>query len=129
MGLVLVSGDSPGQRSAPDYVGERPILFREFQEAYEFEKVPLEKRPYHKLQELLVKTPLFWMNYVRPMLDFEAGGVHRYLTTAGQPNPYLQAVQAHIAEVGRQMEGGPGPNQPTPQSPVFCFLPTAPAPV
>lgn len=108
MGFILVTADYLAQMSAPDYVEELPILFREFQEAYEYEKVPLEKRPYHELHNLLVKTPHFWTNYVRPMLDFEAGGVHRYLTTAGQPNPYLQAVEANIAEVRRRLEADPG---------------------
>ena len=81
---------------------------REFVEAFDFEKVPLEKRPYHNLQQLLEKSTGFWNNYVRPMLDFEAGGVHRYLTTAGQPNPYLQAVEANLAELQRRLQTGTG---------------------
>jgi hypothetical protein len=40
------------------------------------------------------------------MLDFEAGGVHRYLTTAGQTNPYLQAVEDNIIEVRRRLQEG-----------------------
>jgi hypothetical protein len=42
------------------------------------------------------------------MLDFEAGSVHRYLTSAGQPNPYLQAVEANLAEVRRRLQAGQG---------------------
>lgn len=99
--FVLVTADYLGQMSAPDYVAELPILFGEFKEAFEFEHVPEQKRSYHQLGELLEKTPRFWDNYVRPLLDFEAGGVHKYLTTAGQPNPYLQAVEANIEEVRR----------------------------
>jgi hypothetical protein len=34
--------------------------------------------------------------------------VHRYLTTAGQPNPYLQAVEANMAEVRRRLQTGAG---------------------
>ncbi|HEY4249176.1 MAG TPA: HD domain-containing protein [Lacunisphaera sp.] len=99
--FILVTADYLGQMSAPDYVDELPMLFGEFEEAFEFEHVPEQKRSYHEISELLEKTPRFWENYVRPLLDFEAGGVHRYLTTAGQPNPYLQAVEANIAEVQR----------------------------
>lgn len=99
--FILVTADYLGQMSAPDYVDELPMLFGEFKEAFEFEHVPEQKRSYHEISELLEKTPRFWENYVRPLLDFEAGGVHRYLTTAGQPNPYLQAVEANIAEVQR----------------------------
>ena len=101
--FILVTADYLGQMSAPDYVDELPMLFGEFEEAFEFEHVPEQKRSYHEISELLEKTPRFWENYVRPLLDFEAGGVHRYLTTAGQPNPYLQAVEANIAEVQRRL--------------------------
>jgi len=99
--FILVTADYLGQMSAPDYVEELPVLYGEFEEAFEFEHVPQQKRSYHEISELLEKTPRFWDNYVRPLLDFEAGGVHRYLTTAGQPNPYLQAVEANIEKVRR----------------------------
>ncbi len=106
--FILVTADYLSQMSAADYLEELPLLFHEFTEAYDYEKVPSEKRPHKSVQEMLEKTPRFWTNYVRPMLDFEAGGVHRYLTTAGQPNPYLQAVDANIAEVRRRLQVGVG---------------------
>jgi hypothetical protein len=108
MAFALLTADYLAQMSAPDYVEKLPALFREFEEAFEFEQTPMEKRPYHNLRQLLEKTPGFWMNLVRPMLDFEAGGVYRYLTTAGQPNPYLQAVEANMAEVHRLLQAGEG---------------------
>ena len=49
------------------------------------------------------KSPGFWSNYVRPLLDFETGGVYRYL---GQPNPYLQAVENNMAELRRRLQAG-----------------------
>lgn len=106
--FILVTADYLGQMSASDYVDELPILYGEFEEAFEFEHVPRQKRSYHEIGELLEKTPRFWENYVRPLLDFEAGGVHRYLTTAGQPNPYLQAVEANIEKVQRLLRGRTG---------------------
>lgn len=108
MAFLLVTADYLAQMSAADYLDKLPFLFREFQEAFDFEHVPPEKRPYHTLQQLLEKSPGFWTNYVRPMLDFEAGGVHRYLTTVGQPNPYLQAVEANLAELQRRLQSGMG---------------------
>ena len=108
MAFILVTADYLAQMSAEDYVDKLPVLFREFKEAYDYESVPEAKRPYHTVRELLEKSPVFWQNYVRPMLDFEAGGVHRYLTTAGQPNPYLQAVEANIAEIRRRLQTGTG---------------------
>jgi len=104
--FVLVTADYLAQMSAPDYVDKLAALYREFQEAYDFEQVPAEKRPYHSLREMMQLTPGFWTNYVRPMLDFEAGGVHRYLMTAGQTNPYLQAVEDNIIEVRRRLQEG-----------------------
>jgi hypothetical protein len=108
MAFILVTADYLAQMSAADYLDKLPFLFNEFQEAFDFEQVPLEKRPYHNLQQLLEKSTGFWTNYVRPMLDFEAGGVHRYLTTAGQPNPYLHAVEANLAELNRRLQSGKG---------------------
>lgn len=106
--FALVTADYLAQMTAPDYPDKLTALYREFEEAFAFEQVPEAKRPYHSLRELLEKTPGFWTNYVRPMLDFEAGGVHRYLTTAGQPNPYLQSVEANIAEIRRRLQAGAG---------------------
>ena len=108
MAFALLTADYLAQMSAPDYVEKLPALFKEFLEAFEFEQVPMEKRPYHNLRQLLEKTPGFWSNLVRPMLDFEAGGVYRYLSTAGQPNSYLLAVEANLAEVHRLLQAGVG---------------------
>lgn len=104
--FVMVTADYLAQMSAPDYLDKLPALFREFQEAFDFERIPPEKRPYHSLRELMEKTPGFWTGFVRPMLDFEAGGVYRYLTTAGQTNPYMQAVDDNIAEIKRRLDAG-----------------------
>ena len=103
MAFILVTADSLAQMSAADYLEKLPILYREFQEAFDFEQIPPEKRPYHSLTDLLEKSPVFWSNYVRPLLDFEAGGVYRYL---GQPNPYLQAVEENLAELRRRLHAG-----------------------
>ena len=108
MAFILVTADYLAQMSAADYLDKLPVLYKEFVEAFDFEQIPPEKRPYHSLQQLLEKSTGFWTNYVRPMLDFEAGGVHRYLTTAGQPNPYLQAVEANLAELQRRLQAGAG---------------------
>jgi hypothetical protein len=104
--FVMVTADYLAQMSAPDYLDKLPALYREFQEAFDFERIPPEKRPYHSLRELMEKTPGFWTGFVRPMLDFEAGGVYRYLTTAGQTNPYMQAVDDNIAEIKRRLDAG-----------------------
>lgn len=104
--FILVTADYLAQMSASDYLDKLPALYREFVEAFDFENIPAEKRPYHSYRELLEKTPAFWSNFVRPMLDFEAGGVYRYLATAGQTNLYLQAVEANVAEIQRRLQAG-----------------------
>lgn len=106
MACLLVTADYISQMSAPDYADKLDALFAEFVEAFEHEHVPLEKRPYHTVAELKLRTPDFWDKFVRPMLDSEADGVHRFLSLTGQTNPYLQAVADNIAEVRRRARDG-----------------------
>ena len=101
---IVVTADYLAQMSAPDYLGKLPLLFREFQEAFDYEKVPLEKRPYQTLRELQQKTPDFWLKFVLPLLDSEADAVYRYLSITGQPNPYLQAVEDNLSKIRRRLQ-------------------------
>jgi hypothetical protein len=107
MACILVTADYLGQMGAHDYVEELPILFREFQEAYEFEGLPEGKRIFHSETELIRKTPAFWEQYVRPMLEREAGGVYHYLDGDHGDNFYLQAVEANMDEVRRRIAALP----------------------
>ena len=102
---ILVTADYLAQLAAPDYPDELDILFAEFQEAYEHAQLAPEQRLFKSAAELKRKTPDFWEKYVRPMLDNEAGGVHRYLAVTGHTNPYFQAVDANIAEIRRRLAG------------------------
>jgi hypothetical protein len=104
MACLLVTADYLSQMSAPDYADKLDALFAEFVEAFAFENVPAERRPYRSAAELKLKTPDFWEKFVRPMLDTEADGVHRFLSITGQPNPYLQAVAENIAEIRRRTQ-------------------------
>ncbi len=103
---ILVTADYLAQMSAPDYPDKLKVLYREFEEAFGFEKIPDDKRPYRNMQDLFEQTPGFWENFVRPMLTTEADSVYRYLSNTGQPNPYLQAVETNIAEVRRRVQQG-----------------------
>jgi hypothetical protein len=107
MACILVTADYLGQMGASDYVEELPILFREFQEAYEFEGLPEAKRIFQSETELMRKTPAFWEQYVRPMLDREAGGVYHYLDGEQGDNFYLRAVEANMTEVRRRIAALP----------------------
>ncbi|MCM2275187.1 MAG: hypothetical protein NDI75_10390 [Candidatus Didemnitutus sp.] len=101
---MLVTADYLAQLAAADYPDELDILYAEFAEAYDHENLPPEKRLFKSARDLKQKTPDFWEKYARPMLDTEADGVHRYLTVTGQPNFYLQAVEANIAEIRRRLQ-------------------------
>lgn len=103
---LLVTADYLSQISAPDYPAKLDHLFSEFSEAYEHDGVPPERRPYTDATELKRRTPDFWHNFVRPMLDSEADGVHRYLSVTGQPNSYLQAIEDNLAEIHRRLHAG-----------------------
>jgi hypothetical protein len=103
---ILMTADYLAQMSAADYPSKLQVLYREFEEAFDFEGVPAEKRPYHDVRELFQKTPDFWMKFVRPMLETEADGVFHYLSITGQPNRYLDAVDANMTEIRRLLQAG-----------------------
>lgn len=106
MAFLLVTADYLAQMSAADYLDKLPKLFHEFEEAFEIGQIPLEKRPYRDLRELLEKSPGFWYHYVLPLLENEAGGACHYLSVGGQPNHYLEAVEANMQELKRRLEDG-----------------------
>jgi hypothetical protein len=98
---MLVTADYLGQMSASDYVDELPVLFHEFTEAYDHEKLPDDKRFFKNERQLIEKTPDFWEKYVRPMLTGDAGAMYRFLARPDGTNPYLEAVESNIAAVRR----------------------------
>ena len=101
-----MTADYLAQMSAADYPAKLRVLYREFEEAFDFERVPPEKRPYRDMRELFDKTPDFWSKFVQPMLENEADGVFRYLSKPGRTNPYLDAVEANMREIRRQVQEG-----------------------
>jgi hypothetical protein len=99
LGCALASADFLGQMAAPDYVDELCFLFNEFEESDNFYHVPLEKRVFRSLHELIVKTPRFWEQFVWPRLNDDYRGVYRYLAAPypDGPNSYVEAVKRNIA--------------------------------
>lgn len=104
--LFLVTSDYLAQMSSADYLQKLPRLYMEFLEAFEREGVAPEKRPYQSLNQLLEMTPVFWHQFVLPLLDSEAEGVYHYLSPEGMPNPYLLAIEENIAELGIRLKSG-----------------------
>lgn len=102
--LLLVTADYLAQMSAPDYLEKLPRLYLEFEEAFAKDEVPLEDRPYKNLDQLLETTPVFWTEFVLPLLNGEAEGVFRYLSPGETANPYLVAISENLAELKRRLE-------------------------
>lgn len=82
--------------SAPDYLEKLPGLYLEFEEAFEFNDVPPEQRPYRSLEELLEMTPGFWSEYVLPLLNNEMGATYKYLSVNKPTNSYLDSVEENL---------------------------------
>lgn len=104
MAFMLVTADYLAQISAGDYLDKLPRLYMEFEESFKQNRIPAEQRPYSSLRELLEKTPGFWAGYVLPVLNEKVGGVYRYLSLPGQPNPYMLAAEANVAELKRRLD-------------------------
>lgn len=101
VGCAVATADYLGQMSAPDYLGELPLLFAEFEESDNFAAVPMEQRLYRSVNELIAKTPHFWRTSVLPKLDNELLGLYRFLAHPypDGPNPYIEAINHNIAVI------------------------------
>ncbi len=88
--------------AANDYIEKLPILYSEFAEAARFTP---EKRNlvgmFSSAKDLLRKTPDFWEHYVKPKLDRDFGGQHRYLSDPfpDGPNLYMEKIEANIRKL------------------------------
>lgn len=106
MAFMLVTADYLAQISAGDYLDKLPRLYAEFEESYVADRVAPEDRTYNSLRELLDKTTEFWTDYVLSVLNEKVGGVYHYLSPPGQPNPYMLAAEANVAELKRRRQAG-----------------------
>lgn len=119
LACALVTADYLAQIAAADYPEKLDALHAEFAEACDHAGVPPEQRPFRDAADLRRRTPGFWAGYVRPMLDNEAGGRHRYLCDTGQPNPYFAAAEANIRTLRRLTNEASG-RAATPDDPPTC---------
>lgn len=110
LAAMLVTADFLGQMAAPDYPYKLDILYGEFKESDDFFLHPPEKRSFTSADDLKAKTPAFWHEVVRPMLDRDLLGLYQYLADpfpAG-PNAYLDAIEynVHLVELGFPLHAG-----------------------
>ncbi|ACB76360.1 hypothetical protein [Opitutus terrae] len=98
IGCALATADYLGQMAALDYPDELEILYAEFSESDDYLHVPPAQRAFASPEDLIARTPAFWRKVVRPKLDDEFLGAHRYLATPypNGRNAYLEAVERNI---------------------------------
>ena len=102
-GCAVATADYLAQMAAPDYPGSLKNLFAETEESDNYARIPARQRRYHSHAELVADTPAFWAGFVRPRLEDELLGVHRFLATPypDGANPYIEAVEANIEKIKR----------------------------
>ncbi len=99
VGHALGAADLLGQMAADDYVEKLPVLYREFVEAARFSHDDKSfVATYTSAEDLTRKTAGFWEKYVRPKLDRDFEGLHRFLNQPlpDGPNDYVRRVEANI---------------------------------
>jgi hypothetical protein len=99
IGFALGTADLLGQMAADDYVEKLPILYSEFAEATNYAKDRTHFiSAFSSAFDLMLKTPMFWLNYVLPKLDRDFGGIYRFLNDPypSGPNDYLERIEANM---------------------------------
>ncbi|MEQ2005486.1 MAG: hypothetical protein ABMA26_01710 [Limisphaerales bacterium] len=98
--FCIGSADLVGQMAADDYVDKLPILFSEFAESAGYSGT---KMMFESAGHLMKATPMFWEKYVRPKLEKDFQGVHRFLNEPypDGPSTYLAHVEANVERTRR----------------------------
>jgi hypothetical protein len=109
VGCALATADYLGQLSDPHYPEKLGFLFAEFHESDEFANVPPERRAFKSADELIRRTPSFWLKFVQPKLERDFESTYRWLERplGSGKNGYLDAVAANFAAIERQIAGLP----------------------
>lgn len=104
IGAALATADYLGQMAAVDYPDELEILFKEFEESDNYFAVPRSRRIYSSPHDLIIRTPDFWREFVRPKLETDFLALYRFLASPyphGE-NAYIAAVENNILEIQRR---------------------------
>jgi hypothetical protein len=111
VGCALATADYLGQLSDPHYPEKLGFLFAEFHESDEFANVPVERRAFRSADDLIRRTPTFWLKFVRPKLERDFESTFRLLERplGSGNNGYLDAVAANFAKIDGQIAALPPP--------------------
>lgn len=102
VGYALGTADLLGQMAADDYVAKLPILYSEFAEAAQHTSDTTHiVSMFSSAEDLVRNTPNFWEKYVKPKLNRDFEGMHKYLNEPNQngSNWYLQRIEANMASI------------------------------
>jgi hypothetical protein len=101
VGCALATADYLGQLSDPHYPEKLGYLYAEFHESDEFANVPAERRAFKSADELIRRTPTFWLKFVRPKLERDFESTFRLLERPLRSgnNGYLDAVAANFSTI------------------------------
>jgi hypothetical protein len=105
VGCALATADYLGQLADPQYPDKLGDLYAEFCESDDFVHVPKERRAFQSVADMVRRTPGFWLNFVRPKLDRDFQGVHRFLErplNSGN-NPYFAAIEGNFAKIDERI--------------------------
>ncbi len=101
-GFARASADLLGQMAADDYVDKLPTLYSEFAEAAEYSGARNHfVASFVSAEDLVERTPAFWKQAVRPMLEREFLGLFRFLNQPypNGPNYYVERIEANMEKL------------------------------
>lgn len=101
----LVTADYLAQMAAPAYPDKLAALYTEFTESDDYLRIPPERRAFGSARDLMVRTPAFWQQVVRPRLEADYDAVYRFLAPpdATAANPYINDVERNIALIATRI--------------------------
>ncbi len=100
---AVAAADFLGQMAAEDYPEELELLFNEFAESDDFARVPLDCHAFQTAAGLIASTPTFWVQVVRPKLEKEFLGLHRFLDAPDGSNPYIDAIERNLRIIAKRI--------------------------
>lgn len=105
VGHALATADLLGQMAADDYVDKLPILYAEFAEAARHDRGHTDFiSKFGGATDLIQRTPTFWHDYVRPKLERDYSGLHRFLNDPypNGKNWYVERIEANMKRIAHQ---------------------------
>ena len=102
LACAVAAADYLGQMAAADYPDELELLFNEFAESDDYAHIPLDCRVFQTASALITSTPTFWVQVVRPKLEKEFLGLHRFLDHPDGTNPYIDAIERNLRIIAQR---------------------------